>query len=102
MPISSYIAYPVEGHRDALMNDLSQNEHCEVMPSENTDVFILMTDTSNWEEEQALHGFLSEQEGLLCLALTYAQVEEQGPKIELPSRLTEAKVGVPHLPEGDV
>jgi len=84
------------------MDVLSQHAQCEVLPSENSDVFILVTDTEDWKEERALHSFLSEQEELLCLALTYGQVDGEGPKKEMPSRLIEAEVGMPRQPEGEV
>ena len=44
MPIFSYLAYPVPGAKEQLINDLAALDFCEVTPSENEEVLILVKD----------------------------------------------------------
>lgn len=75
MSIVSYLAYPAQGQRDQLMLDLQQHPHCEVILSDNSDVFILVTETANDDEEKQTQEFLKAHQGLLCLAMVYGQLE---------------------------
>lgn len=75
MSIVSYLAYPVDGYKDQLVMDLKQHPHCEVVLSDNSDVFIVLTDTETEEQEKATQEFLQGHKGLLCLAMVYGQLE---------------------------
>ncbi|MDC9721418.1 MAG: hypothetical protein PSN34_01425 [Urechidicola sp.] len=55
MPIISYLVYPQEGKKNELLKNLSLFDNCEVIPAENEDILILITDTfDNKAEEQLL------------------------------------------------
>ena len=54
MPIKSYVAFPRKGEKNQLIQVLENTEHCEVVPSTNKDVLVLVTDTENDKQEEAL------------------------------------------------
>lgn len=54
MPIKSYVAFPHKGEKNQLIKVLENTEHCEVVPSTNKDVLVLVTDTKNDEQEEVL------------------------------------------------
>ncbi|MFS4491648.1 hypothetical protein [Maribacter sp. 2308TA10-17] len=54
MPIKSYLVHPQEGKKMELANVLSEIEQCEVLPAENKDVLILVTETDSKQEEEVL------------------------------------------------
>ncbi len=54
MPVFSYLAYPVKGAKEELLNELAALDHCEVMPAENEEILILVTDAPNEEQEKEL------------------------------------------------
>ena len=45
MPVFSYLAYPEKGQKAALEKALLALPHCEVMPADNADLLLLVTDT---------------------------------------------------------
>ncbi|WP_394971028.1 hypothetical protein [uncultured Croceitalea sp.] len=54
MPIKSYLVHPQEGKKMHLANVLSEIEQCEVLPAENKEVLILVTETYSKQEEEVL------------------------------------------------
>jgi len=76
MPVFSYLAYPVRGAKKELLNDLTALDHCEVMPAENEEVLILVTDTPDEEKEKALHKKLKELKSLQSLGMTFGHTDE--------------------------
>jgi len=54
MPVFSYLVYPVRGAKDSLFNDLTALDYCKVIPAENEDILILVTDAPNDKKEQEL------------------------------------------------
>ncbi len=77
MSIVSYLAYPVDGRREQLLSDLTTHPNCDVVLSENSDIFILVTDTLTRDEEKETERFLREHEGLACLAMVHGQLEDE-------------------------
>jgi len=75
MPVLSYLAYPVEGAKEKLFNDLAALDHCEVIPAENEEVLILVTDTPNEEKEQELQKKLKELKSLQSLGMTFGHAD---------------------------
>lgn len=69
MPITSYLAHPHEGKKKELINALSSINHCEVIPAENKEVLILVTDTNNKNEEHILKEKLKTIRSLRLLAM---------------------------------
>lgn len=54
MPIISYLAHPHEGKKDELIQALSVVDKCEVIPAENKDLLIVVTETETKSEEENL------------------------------------------------
>jgi len=76
MPIFSYLAYPVQGAKEQLQNDLAALEYCEVTPSENEEVLILVTDTPNEEAEKKLQKKLKDIKLLESLGMTFGHTDD--------------------------
>ncbi len=69
MPIKSYVAFPHKGEKDQLIKVLKRTKHCEVVPSTNKDVLVLVTDTENDQQEDALQQILDNIEEIEHLNL---------------------------------
>jgi len=54
MPIKSYVAFPQKGKKNQLIKVLERSNYCEVVPSSNKEVLILVTDTQNDRQENEL------------------------------------------------
>ena len=80
MPIFSYIAIPESGAKEALCMDLKTLAYCEVIPSDNEDVVVLVTDTPDNDTEDELQKSLKNLQSLqsLSLAFGYDDNEKQG------------------------
>ena len=76
MPVFSYLAYPVQGAKERLINELAALEYCEVTPSENEEVLILVTDTPDAETEKELQKKLKEIKSLESLGMTFGHTDE--------------------------
>jgi nitrate reductase NapAB chaperone NapD len=75
MPIFSYIAFPKQGQKEKLINDLTALEYCEVTPSENKTVLILVTDTPDEEIEKKLQKKLDTLSSLESLGMTFGHTD---------------------------
>lgn len=69
MPIKSYVAFPRKGEKNQLIQVLENTEHCEVVPSTNKDVLVLVTDTQDDKQEEALQQVLDKIEEIEHLNL---------------------------------
>ncbi|MDY8134918.1 hypothetical protein [Aquimarina sp. 2201CG5-10] len=69
MPIKSYLAHPYKGRKEELIEALSTIHQCEVMPAQNQDVLILVTETENKTEEVILKEKLDTIDSLKLLAM---------------------------------
>ncbi|PCH75258.1 MAG: hypothetical protein COB98_09225 [Flavobacteriaceae bacterium] len=69
MPIKSYILHPLKGEITSLLKDLSQFSECEIIPAENYEIIILVTDTDSEISEQNLFNKLNELKSLKHLSL---------------------------------
>ena len=76
MPIFSYLAYPVQGAKEQLVKDLAALDFCEVTPSENEEVLILVTDTPDEETEKQLQEKLHALKSLESLGMTFGHTDE--------------------------
>lgn len=54
MPIKSFIVFPSQGQKEILQKELSTYYGCSIIPSENNEVFVLVTDTQTEQEEELL------------------------------------------------
>ncbi len=71
MPVFSYLAYPKNGVKQELLNDLAALEFCEVTPAENENILILVTDTPDEATEKELQEKLNELKTLESLGMTF-------------------------------
>ncbi len=69
MPITSYLVHPHEGKKTELTQVLLQLEQCEVIPAENKDILILVTDTDNKNQEALLKEKIEAISSLKLLAM---------------------------------
>lgn len=69
MPIKSYILHYEENKKEALLNNLQNLPNCEVIPAQNHDVIIVVTDTDSEEKDSELYNQLLEIKGLKHLSL---------------------------------
>jgi nitrate reductase NapAB chaperone NapD len=76
MPVFSYLAYPVQGSKAQLLDDLAALDFCEVTPAENEEVLILVTDTPDEKTEKELQKKLKEIKSLESLGMTFGHTDE--------------------------
>lgn len=69
MPIKSYLAHPKQGGKEALIKAISVLSECEVVPAENENVLVLITDTEDENQETILKSKLDAIPSLKLLAL---------------------------------
>jgi nitrate reductase NapAB chaperone NapD len=75
MPVFSYLAYPVQGAKERLIDELAALGYCEVTPSENEEVLILVTDTPDEETEKELQKKFKNIKSLESLGMTFGHTE---------------------------
>ncbi len=71
MPVFSYLAYPVPGTKEALLNELAALDYCEATPADNQDILILVTDTPDEDKEKELQKKLKKLKSLESLGMTF-------------------------------
>lgn len=79
MPVFSYLAYPISGAKEQLRNELEALAHCEVLPSDNVEVLVLVTDTPDGAEEKNLKKQLGQLDSLQSLGMTFGHVDDEWP-----------------------
>jgi nitrate reductase NapAB chaperone NapD len=77
MPIFSYLAIPEKGAREKLCSDLSGLDYCQVIPAENEEVVVVVTDTPDAISEINLQKTLKKLESLQSLSLTFGYDEKE-------------------------
>ena len=75
MPVFSYLAYPKQGAKQDLLDDLSALDHCEATPADNQNILILITDTPDEETEKDLQKKLKKLKTLESLGMTFGHVD---------------------------
>jgi len=71
MPIFSYIALPRDGAKADLCAELSRLPHCRIIPADNHQVVVLITDTPDEATEEALQERLKNLRSLQSLDLAF-------------------------------
>ncbi|MCT4624703.1 MAG: hypothetical protein N4A46_13865 [Schleiferiaceae bacterium] len=69
MPIKSFIAHPKWGKKEQLIEDLEQLDACEIIPSTNEEIVVLVTDTPDKAADIALEEKLHNLESLQMLSM---------------------------------
>ena len=77
MPILSYLALPQTGGMKQLCADLEGIDYCEIIPSLNQEVVVLVTDTPDEKVEKTLQQKLKELTSLQSLSMTFGHNAEQ-------------------------
>lgn len=80
MPVFGYLAIPLEGAKDELSAELRSLPYCEVVPSDNRDVLVLVTDTPDENVERDLQTKLKLISSLQSLSMTFGHNDEQQPQ----------------------
>ncbi len=75
MPIFSFLVYPEKEMKDQLIQDLSEIQYCEVKPSENQEVLILLTDTPDEETNKDLMETIKGLPSLQSLSMTFGHTD---------------------------
>lgn len=77
MPVFSYIAYPKAGGKAELIKCLSSLEPCRmVLPAENNDIVLIVTDTPDERAERQLQKQLKKIEPLQSLSMAFGHIDE--------------------------
>ena len=69
MPIKSYLVHPEIGKKEKLAQDLLKIKGCEVIPAENEELLILVTETNSKKEEEQLKEKLENIADLKLMAM---------------------------------
>lgn len=77
MPIKSFIVFPSPGQKEPLQKELSNMKECSIVPSENKEVFVLVTDTQTEKEEETLLSQINELEAVDQLSMVAGYNENQ-------------------------
>jgi len=77
MPILSYLALPKDGAMTQLCAALTAMDYCEIIPAENQEVVVLVTDTPNEKVEKELQETLKKLPSLQSLSMTFGHSAEQ-------------------------
>ncbi|MCI5221476.1 MAG: hypothetical protein D3924_02035 [Candidatus Electrothrix sp. AR4] len=76
MPIFSYLALPKTNAMEELTADLSSMKYCEIIPSDNQEVVVLITDTPDENAEKELQYMLKRTQSLQSLSMTFGHKAE--------------------------
>ena len=74
MGVCSYLVISSPGERDAVRRRLADVAACDVVPAENHDLLLLIADTPDATEEEALRDRIEKLDGVQALVLTFAEV----------------------------
>lgn len=77
MPVFSYLAIPKKGLKDSLCTELAALEYCQIIPAQNQDVIVLVTDTPDVEREESLQHQLKNISTLQSLSLSFGYDEKE-------------------------
>ena len=69
MSIKSYIIHCEQDKKDSLFLELQKLSNCEVIPAQNHEVIIVVTDTDSDESDNQLYNQLLEMKGLKHMSL---------------------------------
>jgi len=77
MPVFSYLAQPVPGGKTDLLDELVKVAYCEVVPSDNEELLVVVTDTPDQKAEEDLQKNLKGLKSLQCLSMTFGHVDDK-------------------------
>ena len=80
MPIFSYLAMPKEGARETLSAALQALPYCEIIPADNVDVLVLVTDTPDESAQRDLQEQLQKIPSLQSLSMAFGYSDKLQPE----------------------
>jgi nitrate reductase NapAB chaperone NapD len=75
VPVCSYIILPREGAAESLRASLETLDGCEVVPSTNSDILLLVTDTPSLEADTRLRQTIEDLEDLQLMVLSFGEID---------------------------
>ena len=75
MPICSYLVFPGEGAFSQLSACLAELPGCDVLPVEDSDLLLLVTETDTVEQDAALHTRIEALDGVRAVVLTFGEID---------------------------
>lgn len=69
MPIKSYLAHPHDGQYEQMVSDISHLTSCDVIPSENQEIAIVVTDTADDRQDKELQNKINTLKSLKMLSM---------------------------------
>lgn len=69
MPIKSYLVRPHKAKMAELVNALEQFENCEVIPSTNEELVVLVTDTADESSDEKLLSEINQIKSLKMMSM---------------------------------
>lgn len=85
MAVCSYLVFPVAGESEAVHAELAAMPGCDVVPSTNRDVLMLITDTPGRREDDRLRTTLEHMPGIEALLFTFGELPQTSDRVA-PSR----------------
>mgnify|MGYP001821083377 CR=1 FL=1 len=79
MPICSYLVIPGEGARPEVLKELEGVPGCDVIPAENRDVLMLVTETTDPVDEDRLRAEIYAIDGIEALLFTFGEIDPDTP-----------------------
>jgi len=76
MAVCSYLVFPAVGEREAVHAKLTEMPGCDVVPSTNRDVLLLITDTPGRQEDDRLRRSLEVMPGIEALLFTFGELPD--------------------------
>jgi nitrate reductase NapAB chaperone NapD len=80
MPVFAYLAMPVKGAKETLFAELSALPYCEIIPADNADILVLVTDAPNEKAQYDLQEKLQKIPSLQSLSMTFGCSDELQPE----------------------
>ena len=77
MSISSFLIVPDAESKAEVLSDLQEHPCCEVLPSDEQEVFILLVDAEDDQERKQTMDFISQHPHIDNLMMVFGQVDEQ-------------------------
>ena len=82
MPVLSYLVFPVDGKKEELRKTLSDLPSCDVIPSDNENVLVLVVETESQADEAVLQEKLQSIPSLHGLSLVAGFEDDAAPNLE--------------------
>ena len=79
MAICSYLVLSNPGESPALAERLASLPGCDVVPAQNRDLLLLVTDSIEATEQAALREQVEQMEGVSSMVLTFGEIDPDTP-----------------------